>query len=99
MSTTRRTLLGLPGALSGAALLAACGGTATQSGAGGTASDKTPVNIGASVSATGTNGNIGKYQKEAYEMWAEQINQRGGLMGRPVQMTILDDASEPTTGT
>ena len=86
-------------ALGGAVGLAACGGTATQSGAGGTASDKTPVNIGASVSATGSNGNIGKYQKEAYELWAEQINQRGGLMGRPVQMTILDDASDPTTGT
>ena len=89
----------MAGTLGGAVALAACGGAAGQSGGGGTASDKTPVNIGASVSATGTNGNIGKYQKEAYELWAEQINQRGGLMGRPVQMTILDDASDPTTGT
>ena len=50
------------------------------------------------MSTTGSNGNIGKYQVEAYQLWEEQVNARGGLLGRPVKMTILDDASDPTTG-
>jgi branched-chain amino acid transport system substrate-binding protein len=86
--------------------LAGCGGAgggtgdgAGGAGAGGTASDRTPVHIGASVSATGSNGNIGKYQEEAYKLWASQVTQRGGLLGRPVKLTIYDDASDPTTGT
>ncbi|MGI8424888.1 MAG: amino acid ABC transporter substrate-binding protein [Chloroflexota bacterium] len=97
---TRRRMLGAAGALSGGLALAACGAQAgSGSGAGGTASDKTPLHIGASVSGTGSNGNIGRYQKEAYELWAEQVNLKGGVLGRQVRMTILDDASDPTTGT
>jgi len=97
---SRRRIVASAAATGGVAALAltGCGGAQGGGATGGTTSDKTPVRIGASVSATGSNGNIGRYQKEAYELWVEMVNQRGGLLGRPVEMTILDDQTDPTTG-
>src|SRR2546428_3616535 len=36
--------------------------------------------------------------QEAYLLWEKQVNARGGLLGRPVQMIIRDDQSDPSTG-
>lgn len=57
-----------------------------------------PIRIGASVSTTGTNGRTGLYQQEAYLLWESQKNASGGLLGRPVEMVLYDDQSDPTTG-
>jgi len=57
-----------------------------------------PIRIGASVSTTGTNGRTGLYQQEAYLLWEAQKNASGGVLGRPVEMVIYDDQSDPTTG-
>lgn len=57
-----------------------------------------PILIGASVSTTGSNGRTGLYQQEAYLLWEAQKNAAGGLLGRPVEMVIYDDQSDPTTG-
>jgi branched-chain amino acid transport system substrate-binding protein len=57
-----------------------------------------PILIGAAVSTTGSNGRTGLYQQEAYLLWEEQKNAAGGLLGRPVQMVIYDDQSDPATG-
>jgi len=57
-----------------------------------------PIKIGASISTTGSNGRTGLYQKEAYELWMNQKNAAGGVLGRPVEMVIYDDQSDPTTG-
>src|SRR5690606_6135197 len=57
-----------------------------------------PIRIGASVSTTGTNGRTGLYQQEAYRLWEAQKNASGGLLGRPVEMVLYDDQSDPTTG-
>ncbi len=78
--------------------LTGCGGEQGGNATGGTTSDQTPVRIGASASTTGSNASTGRYQKEAYELWAAMVNQRGGLLGRPVELTILDDQTDPTTG-
>jgi branched-chain amino acid transport system substrate-binding protein len=103
VGTRRRTLAALSLSAGAVALgLTGCGqdggGPGARAGTGDAGAAKTPVTIGASVSTTGSNGNIGKYQFEAYQLWEEQVNARGGLLGRPVKMTILDDASDPTTG-
>jgi branched-chain amino acid transport system substrate-binding protein len=109
--TRRRALrtFGLAGGVASLAL-AGCGaesaattpgaGNGAMPGAAGTAAggQKTPVTIGAVVSTTGSNGKAGQYQSEAYTLWEEQVNTRGGLLGRPVRLTILDDASDPTDG-
>ncbi|MDQ3780346.1 MAG: ABC transporter substrate-binding protein, partial [Chloroflexota bacterium] len=57
-----------------------------------------PIKIGASISTTGSNGRTGLYQKEAYELWMNQKNAAGGVLGRPVEMVIYDDQSDPATG-
>ncbi len=57
-----------------------------------------PIRIGASISTTGTYARIGKYMQEGYLLWEKQVNERGGLLGRPVKIVIYDDRSDPATG-
>ena len=57
-----------------------------------------PILIGASVSQSGSYSGSGKYALEGYQLWEEQVNQRGGLLGRPVKLVIYDDKSDPKTG-
>ncbi len=56
-----------------------------------------PVKIGASISLTGPYSKPAKYLQEGYLLWQKQVNQRGGLLGRPVTMVLYDDKSEPAT--
>ena len=55
----------------------------------------TPIKIGGSLPLTGIFSEPAKWVKEGYNFWAEDINQRGGLLGRPVQIIIYDDESNP----
>ncbi len=66
--------------------------------AAGPARAAEPIRIGASISTTGTYAKIGKYMQEGYLLWEKQVNERGGLLGRPVKIVIYDDKSDPATG-
>ncbi|HET7875461.1 MAG TPA: amino acid ABC transporter substrate-binding protein [Methylomirabilota bacterium] len=57
-----------------------------------------PIKIGASLSQSGTYAKLGSYQKEGYELCAEQLNAKGGLLGRKVEFVVYDDQSTPATG-
>ena len=57
-----------------------------------------PIKIGASLSLTGTYAKPGTYQKEGYELCADDLNRKGGLLGRKVQFVLYDDQSMPATG-
>jgi branched-chain amino acid transport system substrate-binding protein len=57
-----------------------------------------PVRIGASLSLTGTYGKPGKYSHEGYLLCAKDLNARGGILGRKVEMVLYDDRSETQTG-
>ena len=50
-----------------------------------------PVKIGFSMSLTGGLAGGGKSALLAIQMWAEDINAKGGLLGRPVQLVFYDD--------
>ncbi|GIW10653.1 MAG: branched-chain amino acid ABC transporter substrate-binding protein [Dehalococcoidia bacterium] len=101
----RREFLYAVGLVGGGLALAACQPTTTagpsvpsgQPARGGPPSGE-PIRIGAAVSTTGSNGKVGEYQYRAFLLWEDQVNQRGGLLGRPVKLTILDDQSDPATG-
>ena len=56
-----------------------------------------PILIGASLPLSGDFSNPGEGVRRGYEIWAEQINDAGGLLGRPVELIIRDDASDPNT--
>jgi branched-chain amino acid transport system substrate-binding protein len=55
-----------------------------------------PLVIGASVSLTGDFADSGKAVKAGYDLWAASVNAKGGLLGRKVEIKIVDDTSSPT---
>ena len=57
-----------------------------------------PIKIGASLSLTGTYAKPGTYQKEGYDVCADEVNAKGGLLGRKVEFVLYDDQSMPPTG-
>jgi len=77
-----------------AGALAACGG-GSSGPAGGRASSGAPITIGASLSLTGDFSSDGQAFEKGYELWAKDVNAAGGIGGRPVRLTILNDASSP----
>ncbi|HYL44532.1 MAG TPA: amino acid ABC transporter substrate-binding protein [Ktedonobacteraceae bacterium] len=52
-----------------------------------------PIKIGISLSLSGDFVADGKAMEQGYQLWADNINQHGGLLGRQVQLDILSDAS------
>jgi branched-chain amino acid transport system substrate-binding protein len=57
-----------------------------------------PIRIGASLSLTGTYAKPGVYGREGYAFCQKQINEGAGVMGRPIEMVVYDDRSDPQTG-
>ena len=72
----------------------ACGGGGNEQGGGGGGK---PVVIGASLPLTGDFSQPGGAAKRGYEVWQDMVNGKGGLLGRQVQLKILDDASDQNT--
>jgi branched-chain amino acid transport system substrate-binding protein len=62
------------------------------------AAAQAPIKIGASISMTGTYAKPGIYQKEGYELCVQEANDKGGLLGRKIDLVVYDDQSTPTTG-
>jgi len=57
-----------------------------------------PVRIGASLSLTGTYAKLGKNQHEGYQLCLKDLNAKGGLLGRKLELVVYDDQSMPPTG-
>jgi branched-chain amino acid transport system substrate-binding protein len=55
-----------------------------------------PIKVGFSIPITGGLASNGKAVLTAYQMWEEDINARGGLLGREVKLVYYDDQSNPT---
>jgi branched-chain amino acid transport system substrate-binding protein len=87
--------------VAGVAALAAIGGAYyySQRSVSSVVSKK-EILFGAAVSQTGGYGPSGTEVIKGYQLWAKQVNQKGGLLGRPVKLVLYDDKSDPsTTGT
>ena len=54
-----------------------------------------PITIGASIPQTGGLAANGKAALLTMQIWAEEVNARGGILGRPVQLVYYDDQSNP----
>jgi branched-chain amino acid transport system substrate-binding protein len=61
--------------------------------AGGAWAKAEEITIGATVSRSGKFSTASFMVRNAYELWAKQLNQRGGLLGRPVRLIFYDDMS------
>jgi len=57
-----------------------------------------PIRLGASLSLTGTYAKLGKNQHEGYQLCIKELNAKGGLLGRKVELVVYDDQSLPPTG-
>jgi branched-chain amino acid transport system substrate-binding protein len=84
---TKLLLAALSVAVVGVAAVAAAGSTG-RAGAG-------PIKIGISLSLSGDFSDPGKAVKRGYDLWASYVNAHGGILGRQVQLKIVDDASSP----
>src|SRR6266850_3239232 len=56
-----------------------------------------PVRISIGIAQTGTLGGGGKAALLALQMWVEDVNAKGGLLGRKVELLAYDDQSNPAT--
>ncbi len=91
-------------ALSAAAILSVClvaACSSSGSSSTGTTNTSSPTNtkpivIGASLSLTGDFSADGQAFERGYKLWASDVNSSGGLLGRQVQLKILNDNSSPT---
>jgi branched-chain amino acid transport system substrate-binding protein len=91
--TARRRLIGTAAFLAAAAMVVSgCSSSSSSSSAAPTA---TPLKIGISLSLTGDFADPGTAAKKGYELWAADVNKRGGVLGRHVQLKIVNDASSP----
>ncbi|MDE0538844.1 MAG: amino acid ABC transporter substrate-binding protein [Rhodospirillales bacterium] len=54
-----------------------------------------PIKIGFSMALTGVLGAGGKSALIAMEIWRDDVNKKGGLLGRPVELVYYDDATTP----
>src|SRR5258708_1148167 len=65
--------------------------------AAGAALAQEPIKIGFSVSLTGGLASSGKAHLLSQQIWAEEVNAKGGLLGRPVKLVYYDDQTSVTT--
>ena len=57
----------------------------------------TPIRIGFSIAQTGTLAAGGRPSLLARQMWMADVNARGGLLGRPVELVFYDDQTSAGT--
>ncbi|MCL4800914.1 MAG: amino acid ABC transporter substrate-binding protein [Burkholderiales bacterium] len=68
---------------------------ALAAGMVGIAAAQQPIKIGFSMALTGGLAGAGKGALIAMEIWRDDVNKKGGLLGRPVQLVYYDDATQP----
>lgn len=55
-----------------------------------------PLKVGFSMALTGGVAQNGKQLLIALQLWRDDVNAKGGLLGRPVELVYYDDQSNPT---
>jgi branched-chain amino acid transport system substrate-binding protein len=79
--------------LAGGLALAGCGGT--NSGSGGSSGTE-PIKIGMVTPLTGPLSSLGTGDKGAAEQEVKRLNAAGGILGRQVELTVVDDKTDVT---
>ena len=65
--------------------------------AAGPVSAQEPIRIGYGIALTGGLAANGKSALLAQQIWEQDINAKGGLLGRPVKLIYYDDQTNPAT--
>src|SRR5579885_293701 len=80
--------------LAGVSLTIAAGAVFVMTGA--QAQTKEPIKIGFGMALTGPLAPNGKQALPGMQIWEEETNAKGGLLGRPVKLVYYDDKSSPS---
>lgn len=57
---------------------------------------KEPIKIGAIFDISGPGSSLGIPARDSAKLWEKQINDQGGILGRPVEVKIYDNESDET---
>lgn len=60
-------------------------------------SDKGPILLGMDIPLSGSSADIGPYMKNGGQLAIDEINAKGGVLGRKLQLRAEDDACDPKT--
>jgi branched-chain amino acid transport system substrate-binding protein len=69
--------------------------SATACGSATSSQTKTPIKIGAEGPMTGTFASTGQALWEGAQVAAKEINDAGGILGRPLHLDQIDDVNDP----
>jgi branched-chain amino acid transport system substrate-binding protein len=75
--------------------VAGCG-SSDGDGGGGSGGSKAPIQIGVIGGQTGVYAYIGNDQAQGAKIAAAEINAKGGVDGRKIELIVRDDAGDPT---
>jgi branched-chain amino acid transport system substrate-binding protein len=78
------------------ALISACGLSAEEPDAQAAPSNE-PIVIGMSLPLSGPVADRAKPGMEGYQYWVDELNAQGGLLGRKVELKVLDDSFDQQT--
>jgi branched-chain amino acid transport system substrate-binding protein len=96
-TTARRQLLGAASVLV-VLLSSACGLSSADEGDGDSGKDSDePIVIGMSLPLTGPVADRAGPGMEGYQYWVDELNANGGLLGRKVELKVLDDGFDQQT--
>jgi branched-chain amino acid transport system substrate-binding protein len=56
-----------------------------------------PIRLGIALSQTGNLADSASHYFKGIELWRDQVNARGGLLGRKVEFVVYDERSDPAT--
>src|SRR5438132_12819134 len=88
---------GTRGILNRALIGAAVGALVLGSGGAFVARGADPIKIGFGMALTGGLSGNGKPALLAMQIWKDEVNKKGGLLGRPVELIYYDDQTNPAT--
>ncbi|MBP2668298.1 MAG: Extracellular ligand-binding receptor, partial [Deltaproteobacteria bacterium] len=81
----------------GRGLLAAAGIALSVALCGGVMAAET-IKVGVLLPLTGAQAKFGEIEKKSFEMAAEEINAKGGVNGRKIELLFEDDTGKPDVG-
>ncbi len=80
-----------------AIVLVGCSAPGTSTGT--TSSTKGPIKVALVDAQSGQSSSLGGWELQGVNLAIKQANAKGGVDGRKIQLTVYDDAGDPTTGT
>ena len=80
---------------SGSSSSSSSSSSTSASASSSSSANAAPITIGASLSLTGDFSADGTAYDAGYKLWAADVNAHGGILGRKVVLTILNDNSSP----